>query len=69
MDSKLPNYRTALEVASKDRDNLTLDVAMALSAAKVKVTALTSPLHAGRTRHPSHRGGGAGQGGAGLGHQ
>lgn len=39
VDSKLPNYRTALEVASKDRDNLTLDVAMALSAAKVKVTA------------------------------
>ena len=42
MDSKLPNYRTALEVASKDRDNLTLDVAMALSAAKVKVTALSA---------------------------
>ena len=42
VDSKLPNYRTALEVASKDRDNLTLDVAMALSAAKVKVTALSA---------------------------
>ena len=42
MDSKLPKDRTALEVASKDRDNLTLDVAMALSAAKVKVTALSA---------------------------
>ena len=42
VDSKLPNYRTALEVASKDRDNLTLDVAMALSAAKVKVSALSA---------------------------
>ena len=42
VDSKLPNYKTALELSSKDRDGLTLDVAMALSAAKVKVTALSA---------------------------
>ncbi len=41
-DSKLPNYKTALELSSKDRDGLTLDVAMALSAAKVKVSALSA---------------------------
>ena len=42
VESSLPNYKTALELASKDRDGLTLDVAMALSAAKVKVDALTA---------------------------
>ena len=42
VESDLPNYKTALELASKDRDGLTLDVAMALSAAKVKVTALSA---------------------------
>ena len=42
VDSKLPNYRTALELSSKDRDGLTLDVAMALSTAKVKVNALSA---------------------------
>ena len=42
VDGKLPNYRTALELSSKDRDGLTLDVAMALSAAKVKVTTLSA---------------------------
>ena len=42
VESSLPNYRTALEVSSKDRDGLTLDIAMALSAAKVKVTALSA---------------------------
>lgn len=41
-ESKLPIYKTAVELSSKDRDNLTLDVAMALSAAKVKVTALSA---------------------------
>ena len=30
----LPNYRTSLELSAKDRDGLTLDVAMALSAAR-----------------------------------
>ena len=40
--SRLPDYKTALEVSAKDRDGLTLDVAMALSAAKVKVTALSA---------------------------
>ncbi len=38
----LPNYKTALELAAKDRDGIALDVAMALSAAKVKVTALSA---------------------------
>jgi len=42
VESSLPNYKTSLEVSSKDRDGLTLDIAMALSAAKVKVTALTA---------------------------
>ncbi|MBR4099174.1 MAG: bifunctional (p)ppGpp synthetase/guanosine-3',5'-bis(diphosphate) 3'-pyrophosphohydrolase, partial [Clostridium sp.] len=41
-EENLPNYKTALELSSKDRDGLTLDIAMALSAAKVKVTALTA---------------------------
>ena len=40
--SKLPTYKTALELSSKDRDGLTLDVAMALSSAKVKVSALSA---------------------------
>ena len=35
-------YQTALDISAKDRDGLTLDVAMALSAAKVKVTALSA---------------------------
>ena len=42
VESKLPNYKTAVELSSKDRDGLTLDIAMALSAAKVKVTALSA---------------------------
>ena len=42
VESSLPNYKTSLELSSKDRDGLTLDVAMALSAAKVKVTALSA---------------------------
>jgi len=41
-ENKLPNYKTSLELSAKDRDNLTLDVAMALSAAKVKVMALSA---------------------------
>ena len=42
VSSKLPNYKTALELSAKDRDGLTIDLAMALSAAKVKVTALSA---------------------------
>ena len=42
VESSLPNYKTALELSSKDRDGLTLDVAMALSTAKVKVSALSA---------------------------
>ena len=42
VNSKLPNYKTALELSAKDRDGLTIDLAMALSAAKVKVTALSA---------------------------
>ena len=41
-EGKLPNYRTSLELSAKDRDGLTLDLAMALSAAKVKVTSLSA---------------------------
>ena len=42
VENKLPNYKTSLELSAKDRDNLTLDVAMALSTAKVKVSALSA---------------------------
>ena len=42
VDGDLPGYRTSLELSAKDRDGLTLDVAMALSAAKVKVTSLSA---------------------------
>ena len=42
VESNLPSYKTALEVSSKDRDGLTVDVAMALSACKVKVIALSA---------------------------
>ena len=38
----LPGYRTALELSAKDRDGLALDVAMALSAAKVRVPTLSA---------------------------
>jgi len=39
-EGELPAYQTALELGARDRDELTLDIAMALSAAKVKVNAL-----------------------------
>lgn len=39
---QLPTYRTSLEISAKDRDNLTLDVATVLSAAKVKVPAISA---------------------------
>ncbi|MBP3521716.1 MAG: bifunctional (p)ppGpp synthetase/guanosine-3',5'-bis(diphosphate) 3'-pyrophosphohydrolase, partial [Oscillospiraceae bacterium] len=42
VDGDLAGYSTALELSAKDRDGLTLDVAMALSAAKVKVTGLSA---------------------------
>ena len=42
LEGNLPNYKTSLELSAKDRDGLTLDVAMALSAAKVKVTTLSA---------------------------
>jgi GTP pyrophosphokinase len=35
-------YQTSIEISAKDRDGLTLDVAMALSAQKVKVTNLSA---------------------------
>jgi len=41
-DENLQTFRTALELSGKDRDDLTLDVAMALSTAKVKVIALSA---------------------------
>ncbi len=42
VEGDLPGYQTALELSAKDRDGLTLDVAMALSSAKVKVTSLSA---------------------------
>ena len=39
---ELASYQTSLEISAKDRDGLTLDVAMALSAAKVKTTGLSA---------------------------
>jgi GTP pyrophosphokinase len=35
-------YQTSIEISAKDRDGLTLDVAMALSTQKVKVTNLSA---------------------------
>ena len=40
VDSGQTAYQTALDLSAKDRDGLTLDIAMALSAAKVKVNGL-----------------------------
>ena len=42
VEGELSGYSTALELSAKDRDGLTLDVAMALSSAKVKVTGLSA---------------------------
>ena len=39
---ELATYQTALDISAKDRDGLTLDVAMTLSAAKVKTTSLSA---------------------------
>ena len=41
-EGELASYRTSLEISAKDRDGLTLDVAMVLSAAKVKTTSLSA---------------------------
>jgi len=42
LEENLPTYKTALELSAKDRDGLALDVTMALSTAKVKVSALAA---------------------------
>ncbi len=42
VEGDLAAYTTALELSAKDRDGLTLDVAMTLSATKVKVTSLSA---------------------------
>lgn len=42
VQGNLPGYETALEISAKDRDGLTLDIAMVLSAAKVKVSSLSA---------------------------
>ena len=42
VEGGLPNYKTNLELSAKDRDGIALDVAMVLSTAKVKVTALSA---------------------------
>ena len=39
---ELSTYRTSLEIAAKDRDGLTLDIAMALSTMKAKTTSLSA---------------------------
>ena len=39
---ELATYRTSLEIAAKDRDGLTLDIAMALSTMKAKTTSLSA---------------------------
>ena len=40
VEGDLDGYRTSLEISAKDRDGLTLDLAMALSTLKVKVNSL-----------------------------
>ena len=42
VEGELSGYSTALELSAKDRDGLTLDVAMALSSAQVKVSSLSA---------------------------
>ncbi len=42
VDGDLTAYQTSLDLSAKDRNGLTLDVAMALSAVKVKVTSLSA---------------------------
>ena len=42
LEDSLPHYETALELFAKHRDGLALDVTMALSAAKVKVKAISA---------------------------
>ncbi len=42
VEGDLSGYATALELSAKDRNGLTLDVAMALSSAQVKVTGLSA---------------------------
>ena len=42
VESDQERYRTALEISAKDRDGLALDVAMALSAQKVRVSNLSA---------------------------
>ena len=42
MEGDLNGYRTSLELSAKDRDGLTLDIAMALSTLKVKVNSLSA---------------------------
>ena len=42
VESDQSSYQTSVEISAKDRDNLTLDVAMALSSVKVKVSSLSA---------------------------
>jgi len=42
VEGSLPGYQTSLEISAKDRDGLTLDIAMALSSAKVKMSSLSA---------------------------
>ena len=59
------SYQTQLEIVSKDRDGLVLDISTMLSSAKVRVAVLLLPGHARRLRYHlpgpgSHRCGAAG---------
>ena len=56
-------------LSAKDRDGLTLDVAMALSAAKVKVSAFSARAMPDGYAMRQHRAGGQGPGGAHCRHQ
>ncbi|MDY4181502.1 MAG: bifunctional (p)ppGpp synthetase/guanosine-3',5'-bis(diphosphate) 3'-pyrophosphohydrolase [Pseudoflavonifractor sp.] len=42
VEGELAAYKTSLDISAKDRDGLTLDIAMALSTAKVKVSNLSA---------------------------
>ena len=42
MEGDQEGYRTGIEISAKDRDNLALDVTMALSTLKVRVTTISA---------------------------
>ena len=42
VENTLPGYTTSVDISAKDRDGLTLDIAMVLSSTKVKMTSLVA---------------------------